>query len=96
VLPDYLALMNADSMEWMSRPGFEQKAGRVLSQANRELITKCVNDLQALLDAADAAVEDAPKAGPPTGVAEKSGDGERPSAISNLLTELKETFKNGK
>ena len=88
VLPDYLALMADQSMEWMSRPGFEQKAGRVLSAANRNLVEKCVTDLQALLDAADAA-EGTTKSGPPNGAAEKSDEGERQSAVTAQLETLK-------
>jgi uncharacterized protein len=56
MLPEYLALMAEDAatgnMGWMSRPGFEHKAGRVLSQANLDLVAKCITDLQALYDAA--------------------------------------------
>jgi len=54
MLPEYLDLLTESRQEWMSRPGFESKAGRVLSQANRTMIARCIKDLQDLLDNADA------------------------------------------
>jgi uncharacterized protein len=60
MLPDYVALVAQNNnggcgcSGWMSRPGFEHKAGRVLSQANLDLIAKCISDLQSLHDAATA------------------------------------------
>lgn len=69
MLPALLALMATDSdmgsMSFMSRmQAFEKKAGRVLSGANRDVITRvmedmraCMEVLQALLDAADGPAE---------------------------------------
>lgn len=76
MLPDYLALMADMSMGGMmmySRGAdFEKKAGRMLSGASRDMISEtmqnlqaCMDGLQALLDAADAAESGAAKTATP-------------------------------
>jgi len=74
MLPDFVALRSENAMGWMSLPAFEKKAGRVLSQSNRELITKCITDLQALLDSADADKSASRNADDPTGSAEHKSE----------------------
>lgn len=89
ILPDYLDLMS-DSMGWMSRPGFEEKAGRVLSQANRDLIGRCVKDLQSLLDSTnDESSSEEEKSGTPTGAAEKSELEDLHSAEVKLVSDMR-------
>lgn len=94
MLPDYLALMAEDAggcgcYGWMSRPGFEQKAGRVLSQANLDTIKKCITDLQALLDTATAAEGAAPKGTSPEAAKQHSIE---PELIHSALDQYKSTF----
>ncbi len=50
VLPEYLAMVSADSMEQMSLRLHELKVGRMISAANRAAIQKVIDDLKALLD----------------------------------------------
>lgn len=88
MLPDYLAL-TADGMRWMSRPGFELKAGRMISQANLDTILKCISDLQALHDAAtavDGAAKSKDTSEQPEAVKQDSIE---PEAIHSLLESFK-------
>lgn len=98
MLPEYLALTSANR-EWMSGPDFDTKSGRVLSQANRDLIERCVKDLQALLESTDTTKEksDTPetsvKSSTPIGAATQSEVDDRPSAEQALLDEIRAALK---
>lgn len=75
MLPEYLALLEEDGMGWMSQADvFEKKAGRVLSQSNRDLIARCVKDLQALLDSTDDSDSEEKSRPAPTGAATSEQD----------------------
>jgi len=90
MLPALQDLMDEDSMGWMSRPGFEQKTGRVLSQANRDLISRCVKDLQSLLDSTNEEESSSEeKSGTPTGAADKSEPEDLHSAEVKLVSDIR-------
>lgn len=62
MLPQYLAMRSgADIWEMMSLPKMQMKAGAVLSAPNKAVIQQCIQDLQALLDAATPADKGAVK-----------------------------------
>jgi hypothetical protein len=92
MLPDYLSLLNEEQMQWMSRAITEVKAGRVLSASNRQLVERCVKDLQALLDASDPektqAAPEAKSVEAPTGDPGQPEDADRHSADEVAIAEM--------
>lgn len=94
MLPDYMALMTTASMEWMSRPGFEQKSGRVLSQSNLDLIDRVMKDLQALRDSGTGNADVPEKAAGPNGPTESKSESstedtaEETGLIAKIIAEI--------
>jgi Escherichia/Staphylococcus phage prohead protease len=84
MLPDYMALLNSDSMGYMSLAGIEKKAGALISQAEREEVERAIKALQSVIGVEPGAIEKPT----PTGVEDKSEESTDVSEASALIDKI--------